>query len=153
MTRSPFLLLGSLVAIALLGVPATARANGGTCLFQFKGLSLNFGPLDPSSGINVPAAMSPSTANADKAGDCQPTNQTMTISADNGLNFSGSRRLKHVASADFIAYSLTGIPVTPARPGNNNYITFAFSGTIMSTAYENARAGSYSDTVIITVAP
>jgi spore coat protein U-like protein len=151
MKRSPFVVLG--ISVAWLCASSLAWANGGSCLFQAKGLTLSFGALDPSSGVNATAGMSPSTANANKAGDCQPTNNTMTLSADNGLNFSGSRRLKNAASADFIRYSLTGVPVTLARPGNSTYTTFAISGTILATDYQDARAGSYSDTVIITVSP
>lgn len=141
------------IAVASLFASSFAWANGGNCLFQAKGLTLSFGALNPSSGANVTVAMSPSTANANKAGDCQPTNNTMTLSADNGLNFSGSRRLKNDASADFIRYSLTGVPVTLPRPGNGTYTSFAISGTILATDYQDARVGSYSDTVIITVSP
>jgi spore coat protein U-like protein len=93
------------------------------------------------------------TLNADRVGDCQPANQTLQITADNGLNFSGSRRLKNVASADFIAYSLTALPLTLPKPGNNAFLTFTFSGTVVGSAYANAPAGVYSDTVLISVNP
>jgi len=57
------------------------------------------------------------------------------------------------AAGDLIPYSLAGLPQTLLRPGNNNYVPFTFSGSILGSAYTNASAGSYSDQVIISVTP
>lgn len=136
------------LAAALLAVAPPVLARNGNCFFQAQGLNLSFGALDPSNAINVTASTQAGTANADKAGDCKSL--TMTISGDNGLNFNGTRRLRN--GSDYIAYTLA-LPITLPAPGNNLYSTFSFTGTILGSAYRNASAGSYSDTVILTVSP
>lgn len=146
-----FLSASSIAAAALLGVALPAYSNGNNCLFQARGLSMSFGTLNPASGSNVTVAVAAASLNADKAGDCAP-GQPMIISGDNGTNFNGTRRLKNTAGTDFIDYSL-GLPLSSNGPGNNNYMTFTFNGTILGSAYANASAGSYSDTVLISVTP
>ena len=76
----------------------------------------------------------------------------MIISGDNGLNFNGSRNLRS-AAGDLIAYDLVGLPQTSRGPGNGNYATFTFNGSILWSAYASAPSGSYSDTVIISITP
>lgn len=139
--------LGTLFTVSLLGPTLPAQANGNNCLFQSKGLNLSFGMLNPSSGSNVLVPVS----GASTAGDCAP-GQTMTIAGDNGLNFNGTRNLKS-AAGDLIPYSLAGLPQSRSGPGNDNYVAFTFNGSILWSAYANASAGSYSDTVIISVTP
>ena len=135
------------MAAGLLGATLPAYANGSRCLFQSKGLSMSFGALDPSSGSNVLVPVSGATT----VGDCAP-GQTMTISGDNGLNYNGTRNLKNGAG-DLIPYSLAGLPLSRSGPGNGAYVPFTFNGSILWSAYANAPAGSYSDTVIISVNP
>ena len=146
---SCFMLLGSAVALAGTVFPAFSRDL--LCGFQAKGLSMSFGALDPSSNLTVTVPVSASTFNANMAGDCQLV--TMTISGNDGLNFSGSRRLKNAAGTDFIPYSLVGLPLNSAAPGNSRYPVFTFNGVVAGNAYANASAGSYSDTVVISVNP
>ena len=152
MKKLIFLLLCRVASLALMGVAMPAYSGDKICGFQAKGLSINFGTLNPSTGADVTTAVSASTLNADKAGDCV-SSVTMKIDGDNGLNFSGSRRLKNAAGTDFIPYSLAGLPQSSPGPGNNRYQTFTFNGIILGSAYANASAGSYSDTVIISVTP
>lgn len=147
MKKLRFLLAGLLSAAALLGAALPAYANGNQCLFQSKGLSMSFGALNPGSGSNVLVPVS----GASMVGDCAQ-GKTMTISGDNGLNYNGSRNLKN-AAGDLIAYSLAGLPQSNSGPGNGNYLPFTFNGSILWSAYANASAGSYSDTVIISVTP
>jgi spore coat protein U-like protein len=135
------------IAASLSGAALPAYANGNDCLFQSKGLSLSFGTLNPGSGADVLMPVS----GASTAGDCAP-GQTMTIDSDNGLNFNGTRNLKS-AAGDLIPYSLAGLPQSRSGPGNDNYVPFTFNGSILWSAYANASAGSYSDTVIISVTP
>ena len=137
--------------VALVGMSFPAFGKDLICGFQAKGLSMSFGALDPSSNLTVTVPVSASAPNANRAGDCQSV--TMTISGDNGLNFSGSRRLRNAAGTDFIPYDLVGIPLSSAAPGNNAYSGFTFNGTVTGNAYSNASAGSYSDTVVISVTP
>lgn len=140
------------LAIAILaGLARPANAKGNNCSFQASGLSLSFGTLNPASGNNVTVAMTPSTLGAGLVGDCAP-GQNLLISGDNGLNFNGSRRLQNMAGTDFIAYSLN-LPWTASGPGNGAFTNFTFNGTLLWSAYANASAGSYSDTVMISVTP
>lgn len=141
-----------LLATALVALAAPVSARDMTCVFQARGLSMSFGALDPSSGSNATAVMSASTLNADKAGDCVKQ-VMMTIEGDAGQSFSGSRRLRNASGTDFIPYTLVGVPISSAGPGNNQYSSFKFSGLILWNAYANASAGSYSDTVMISVTP
>ena len=145
-------LLLRLLMVVLLGAVLPAFAKDRICDFQALGLSISFGALDPSTGNNAQAVVSAATLNADKAGDCDKQ-VTMTIAAGNGQNYSGSRRLTNAAGTDFIPYSLIGLPISTPGPGNNIFTTFTFQGVILWNAYANAPAGSYSDTVMISVTP
>lgn len=142
-----FVLQGFVIAVTLLGAALPVYANGNNCLFQSKGLSLSFGMLNPGSGFDVLVPIS----GASTAGDCAP-GQTMTIDGDNGLHYNGTRNLKS-AAGDLIPYSLAGLPQSRSGPGNDNYVPFTFNGSILWSAYANASAGNYSDTVIISVTP
>jgi spore coat protein U-like protein len=141
----------ALMLSAWLGLAGPALAGGNSCLFQAKGLSLGFGTLDPASGLTVTVPVAAATLNADQAGDCS-AGQNMVISGDNGQWFNGSRRMRS-ASGDFIAYSLTLPTPSVKGPGNNVYLAFTFNGVVEGAAYANASAGTYTDTVIISVTP
>lgn len=138
--------------MALLAMAAPVMAKDLTCSFRAKGLTMSFGALDPSSGLNASAVVSPATLTADSAGDCDKA-VTMTIDADGGSNYSGSRRLRGASGSDFIPYTLVGLPISVAGPGNAKYTQFTFSGVILWTSYADAPAGNYSDTVMISVTP
>jgi len=151
MKRPAFPTIYPVAAALLLSVAAPVYANGNSCSFQASGLSMGFGTLNPSAASNVTRAVSAATLNANKWGDCAP-GQGLTLSADNGLNFSGTRRMKS-AGGGFIAYSLSALPSGVAGPGNGSYVAFTFNGVILGVDYANAPAGGYSDTVIIWVSP
>lgn len=145
---------GWALVIALGAGTVHAQGNGNgvdlMCEFRARGLSLNFGALNPSSGANVTAMASAATMNADQAGDC--TGMAMTITGDSGQNFLLTRRLRNAATGDFIAYTLT-LPGALTAPGNNRYTAFTLQGSIQGTDYANASAGLYSDSVLITITP
>lgn len=141
-----------MLALTALAVAGPASGKDTVCQFQARGLSMSFGALNPSSGISATAILSAATLNSDKAGDCDKK-LTMTIDGDGGQSFSGSRRLRNVAGTDFIPYTLVGLPIQTGAPGNGKYVTFTFSGTILWSSYADASAGSYSDTVMISVTP
>ena len=141
--KAPLLL--SLLAAALVQVSPAALALNGTCQFRAKGISMNFGALDPSSGSNASAVLAFSSLNADEVGDCRDL--TMTIDGDGG-----PRLLTHASGAS-IPYTFVGLPIQASAPGNNRYIPFTFSGLILWNSYANAPAGNYTDTVMISVTP
>lgn len=150
-------LLSWVLAIATLAVAGPALGKDKLCQFQARGLGMSFGTLNPASGANATAIVSAATMNANSAGDCDK-NVTMTIDGDAGQSFSGSRRLRNASGTAFIPYTLVGLPIQTSGPGNSGpgnggYVTFTFSGLILWSSYADASAGSYSDTVMISVTP
>jgi hypothetical protein len=127
------------------------------CQFQAAGLSLNFGTLDPS--INVPgsAPVVATTTFANMAGDCTPPGN-MTISIVGPT----SRQL--VSGANTINYTITGLPISLVKPGNapkgnpgSGYTAWfapnQIQGTIQWSAYADAPAGNYLDSITISINP
>jgi hypothetical protein len=155
MVRSRILLV--LCAAAAMAAPHGAWAADLICQFRAKGLSLAFGTLDPSSNLSVTKPVVASTTFADMAGDCQGGN--MTIAIQGGAT---SRQL--VKGADTIDYTISGLPITLARPGNApggnpaaGYTTWFAAGQIQATiawsAYADKPAGLYTDTITVVVTP
>lgn len=128
------------------------------CNFRAKGLVLNFGLLNPSIAQNVSQPITVATTNADMAGDCVG-NGNMTIS------ISGSNSRQLVSGINTINYTISGLPISLPQPGNapkNNpdigYITWftaasQLQGNIVWSAFADAPAGNYSDSVTILINP
>ena len=138
---------------------SSAHAGGTTCLFRATGtITIAFGSLDPSTGSNAVANASVGTVGADEVGDCNPTSANMQMAVGNGQNYSGgSRRLRSGTnyipySVSFSGWSGTG-PFTRARPGNNTWVTLTMTATILGTDYQDAPAGTYTDSVVLTLTP
>lgn len=147
------------VAGALCSLPAIAAPN---CFFRATGtLNLAFGALDPSVGSTVMSTLTVGTFRSDQVGDCTSIAQTMTLTAGAGQNFvGGSRRLS--SAGNFIRYSIGGAgggwagtgPWTRTKPGNNTWRQIpVLTATILGVDYQNAAAGTYSDTVTLTISP
>ena len=135
-----------IVAAMLLSVAAPAYGAGANCKFKAAGTwTLNF-TLNPSVPLNVTANASTGTIDADKWGDCNVASMYMTASAASGA----SPRMTNGSA--FIPYSLM-LPASVSNPGNGVFYTFTLSGTVLWTDFANVPAGSYSDTVQITVNP
>jgi hypothetical protein len=143
-------LLPWLAALALAGA-GPVHAKDFLCGFQATGLGLSFGSLDPSNAVQVVKSVQVVNTNADKVGDCNG-GATLTISVVG----STSRTLSNGAGGS-IPYTIAGFPITMGQPGNNRYAVFfpppALTGTIGAGAYANAPAGTYTDTVTISVSP
>ena len=139
-------------------LPMTAHAADRVCNFRAKGLSLNFGVLNPSIVQDIIQPVTVATTFADMAGDCVGSG-SMTISIS-GLS---SRQL--VSGVNRINYTISGLPISLPQPGNapkNNpsigFVTWftaasQFQGKILWADYANAPAGNYSDVVTIAVNP
>lgn len=136
---------------------APSWAADAVCQFQARGLNLNFGALDPSSNASTNYPVVAATTFANMAGDCTGTGN-MTIS----IVGSASRQL--VSGANTINYTITGFPISLPKPGNapqgnpgSGYISWfapnQIQGTIQWSAYADAPAGIYSDSVTISVTP
>ena len=138
-----------LLAALLLVAVAPVQAKDLLCEFQATGLALNFGTIDPSNPVQVVTAVQAVNMNANNAGDCNGGGN-FTVDIVGGT----SRTLSN--GTDSIPYTIAGFPVNVAEPGNNKYVNFlspAMTGTIAAGTYANASAGTYTDTVTISVSP
>jgi len=127
----------------------------GTCKVTSPPSVLNFGAIDPSGGSNV-------TATTTFAMKCTKGTISTAASDDGGMNFSGTKRMKHsVTPSAFLPYSVvysgavgfTGQGFGVAALAQ----TITVNGTVTPAQFQNALmtvAGQfYSDTVTITVNP
>ena len=82
------------------------------------------------------------------------TGTVAATTADNGLFFSGSRRVND-GGTNFMPYALglAGGAGTGTGHGAGQDLTLTVSGTITAANHQNAAAGTYSDTVILTITP
>jgi spore coat protein U-like protein len=121
------------------------------CKFSNGALTLDFGQIDPSSLVDT-------TASVTKTFTCNGSAPmaTFSISADDGLHSIGvgARRMQHATAApsEFMAYGLSLSPASATVPKGVAQ-TLTVTGTIQPFQFQNARAGAYSDTVIITLTP
>ena len=127
----------------------TVTANVvGTCRFNSATSTLAFGSLDPGAGGDVSASTSTTfwcTKNA-----------SYSITDDDGLHESGPNvnRMEHTTTAgEFIPYTFSYSPATGTGSGPTSPITLDISGTVTFANYENAAAGDYADTVVLSITP
>jgi spore coat protein U-like protein len=118
----------------------------GTCKFVSGSSSLNFGNLDPSVGTNASAS---TTVNF----WCTKGVTTDSIAADNGAHWSGSSRQMAEAGGDLIPYSLNLTKDANTNQGPASPRTLTIDGTVLGTDYTSKTAGSYSDTVTLSINP
>ncbi len=150
-------LLTMLVAIGILAAAGSAMASGtntltvtaavaGTCKFSSGTSTLAFGTLDPSVGTDVSGS-----------GTTQfwcTKGTTESISAGNGANYDGSKRnMLDSVSGDKIPYTLTLTPDGNPNAGPGSPRTLTIGGQVLGTDYTAKSAGSYSDTVTLSITP
>lgn len=151
----------ALLSIALAAVACAAQANTGTlavsavvlsknnCKFANGAAALDFLALDPGATANQ-------TATATINFTCKGSDATavFAVSGDNGLYSSdGVRRMRNtVDTSQFVGYSLQLSPASGTAP-KNVVQTLTITGTVAPAQVGDAIAGSYSDTVSITVTP
>jgi spore coat protein U-like protein len=125
----------------------TVSANViGNCKFNSATSTLAFGSLDPNSSSDAAATASVTFWCTKGA--------SYTVSDNNGLHYgSGSRRMLGPAPTDLIPYSLNYTPSTGTGSGKTSAITLNMTGGILNADYVNASAGSYSDTVTLSINP
>ena len=157
---SRFSKLGMVVALCTAGVvtalPASATDTknlnvtasvAGVCKFKSGAAdTLAFPALDPSVGTNV-------NASQNVLYWCTKGVTGATVAMGNGLNFAGGKRqMKDTVSGDVIPYTLTVAQSgTPGGPTVD--LTAAITGQVLGTDYTAKSAGSYSDTVVLTLNP
>jgi hypothetical protein len=166
LARGGFRARGSWLAVAAcLAVPAGPLAaasnthavqvsatilSQSVCRFTNNGPSLlAFGSIDPSSA-------GPQVVSVTTTFRCTGSAAvaTYSISSDDGQNPAGpgQPRMAHGSSpGQFLPYTLN-LPQTGSVP-KNTVQTLTVTGTMTSTQYANAAAGTYSDSVVLTIAP
>ena len=149
--------LFSTVAIVAANLCAVAPlfAAGTVCNFRAKGLSLNFGVLNPSIVQNISKPITVATTFANQAGDC-------TGGGNMAISIVGSSSRQLVNGPNTINYTISGLPVSLPKPGNapnrNQAAGFVdwftsgqLQGTILWSAYADAPAGNYTDSITVSV--
>lgn len=140
--------------VAMAGIPTLSLAAGtttvnvsatvvGTCQFNSGG-SVTF-TLDPSVGGDVVGTVTQPQFWCTK-------NATYTITDDNGLNASGTTHRMKDAGTNYIPYSFT-YTTTGTGQGKTSPITMDISASVLEADYINAPAGTYTDTVTLTINP
>lgn len=142
---------GLAAGLAGMACASAVFAAGPNCRFQARNLAVDFGVLNPADARTVAAPAVAVSLHADRAGDCTGVN--FVISADEGLHFGRTRRMRSAAGA-FLPYTLEGIPTRPQPgPGDGVYVRFSVAAKLQALDYINAPAGVYRDTVILTISP
>lgn len=145
-------LLVALAAMAFAGVAAAETVGVGvsakvlgTCKFDTSAVAA-FPDLDPMA----PAAQ---TAQGSVTFWCT-SGTSYTLTANNGANASGAqKRMKGPGATDFISYTLALASGSGTGSGKSTPITVNADASLAGTAYQDAVAGNYSDTVTVTIAP
>jgi spore coat protein U-like protein len=120
------------------------------CKFNSATAAIPFGTLDPSNPVDKTVSTSITFRCAGSS-----SMATFFISDDDGLYETGpnANRMKHsTIGTEYIPYEFTLNPTSGTVP-KNTVQTLIISGTVNGTDYQNAATGTYSDTVVITLAP
>jgi hypothetical protein len=135
--------------VQALGVSATI-ISANNCRFNDAGPStLAFGAIDPTSA-------SPATASTGIGFRCTGSSALATffVASDDGLYQTGpgQPRMRHnTVTTEFLRYSLN-LPATGSVPKNTAQ-TLTVVGTIAPADFANARAGTFADSVVLTISP
>lgn len=123
----------------------------GVCKFTAGTPTLDFGAIDPSGTAAIPA-----TASA-VSYKCTKGTLATGVTANDGLNVSGTtKRMKGPGAADFIPYTLTISGGTATGDGFGTGSTtkpVTITGSIAAGDYQNATAGAYTDTIVLSINP
>jgi spore coat protein U-like protein len=148
--------LMAVIAVALVAMAGAAMAADtttvtvsatvvGTCKFTAGG-SIPFGNLDPSVGTDQTPTVTQPTFWCTKGA-------SYTITDDDGVHESGTtHRMMHDSLPEYIPYSFTYL-ATGTGAGPASIISMNIASTVLGADYANASAGSYTDTVTLTINP
>lgn len=149
-----------LAAAACAAAPATAATgtvsisavvlSSSNCKFRpGSGTLLDFGSIDPSSLVDKTGTVNLIVRCTGSAGTA-----TFAITAGDGANATGpgQRRMRHtVNAAEYLGYGLaTASSVTTPKNVDANT---AITGTVTPAQFQNAIAGAFADTVLLTLSP
>jgi len=158
--------LNAAIAAVLITVAGAATAGGtntitvsasvtGACVVNTAASTLAFGALNPATGGLVNVAGSAATFRC--------TNGTpYTVTSDDGLwdtsaggannRMKLSTALDCTTATNCIRYTLTSATAGTGA-GMTTNISFNVNGSTALADYQNAAAGNYADTVVLTVSP
>lgn len=132
-----------------LAVGATVL-SASNCKFRTAaGSVLAFGNIDPSSATNRTA-----TVNLTIRCNGSAATASYALTADDGLYGvgPGQPRMRHAVTAtEFLPFTLD-TPITGTTPKGVDTV-LAITGTITPAQFQNAPAGNYADTVVLTLSP
>lgn len=120
------------------------------CKFKANSAALDFGSLDPAAATDV---ITQATIDFVCNGSANPA--TYLIVDDDGLHETGTdaNRMQHATNpAAFLPYSFSLSPTSGTVPKGADQ-TLTITGTVFGADYQTALAGSYADTVIVTINP
>lgn len=133
-----------------LAVSAMVLSKSNCSITSANPLTLAFGDIDPASWANATAT---ATATIRCNGKANPATFLLTLGDGNHATGPSARQMQEGSvPTEFLAYSLTATPAfATIAKGATQLITI--SGTITPAQFQNARVGTYSDTVRITLTP
>ena len=123
------------------GVTATVAGN---CKFLTSG-SISYA-LDPATGGNATGTVTQPTF------WCTKTSAYTITDSVGGYDSGGSKRMKHASLNEYIPYTFT-FTATGTGAGRGTTLTMDLASTVAAADYINASAGSYADSVTLTIAP
>jgi hypothetical protein len=136
-------------ASSTLAVSAVVLSKN-NCKFNSANAVLTFNAIDPAGTADAIA----NTTITFRCSGSAPT-AIFSISHDSGLHETGpdANRMRHTSvTTQFLPYALTLNPATGTAPKNTNQ-TLTITGRITELEYRDAYAGSYSDSVVLTLVP
>src|SRR5262245_36618311 len=124
-------------------IQLTANVRG-SCRFE-AAPNINFGDLDPATAADKDQTV-------DVSFKCTK-GVAYTFTVGDGLNFSGTNRMKSATGTDYISYEIT--PKTQPGTGKGFGVsdTIQIKGSVKGVNYQNVTAGSYADTVTLSIQP
>lgn len=134
---------------AIISVGATVLSNNNCKFHTPRAATLAFGNIDLASTANATATATLTL----RCGGASPT-VTYALNHDSGLHKTGvnANRAKHATLNEFLAYTLTLTPASGSIPKNTDQL-ITLTGTITPANFQNATAGAYADTVVLTLSP
>ena len=133
-----------------LAVSAVVLSKSNCIITSGTTLTLPFGEIDPASATDATASV---TATLRCNGSADPATFALTVGDGSHATGPAARRMRHgLLTTEFLPYSLSASPAfATIAKGATQLITI--SGTITPAQFQNARVGTYSDTVRITLTP
>lgn len=133
-----------------LAVRATVLSRSLCFISGGRTMTMDFGAIDPASTATKTQTVTTSVFCIGNR------TSTFAISTDNGLHEfgAGNPRMQNTTAATaFLPYSLSISPASGTIATSLGTSPVTITGTITPAQFQNARFGSYSDTVAITLNP